>query len=128
MISQYAISNSLGLFIELEGEFYPYGIVVDDSGNISPFYFHDGEEFRDSKKLISDLKRELSNYLLNYNVTATALCYLASKKIEGIEYDLLVLEIILRDVPAINEFWFIIEIDKENNIFHVHEKIDLNKL
>jgi hypothetical protein len=54
-----------------------------------------------------------------------ALCYLASKKVNDLEYDLLVLEIIFKDQSALEEFWFIIEIDNENHTFKVHAKIDL---
>ncbi len=128
MISQFAVANSLGLFMELEGEFYPYGITIQDEKTINPFYYYKGEEFPSSKELIIDLRRELSVYLQKGECIAVAVCYLASKKIDETEHDLLVLEIVFNDGSPAKEFWFIIEIDAVDNIFHVHERIDLDNL
>lgn len=124
-ITEYAIGNSLALFLEMEGEFYPYGIIIDSDQSIVPFYVVKENDFPDPENLIIDLKKELNEYVLNQNCLSVALCYLASKKVNDLEYDLLVLEIIFKDQSALEEFWFIIEIDNENHTFKVHAKIDL---
>lgn len=128
MISQFAVNNSLKLFMELQGEFYPYGITLVDEQTVSPFYYYKGEEFPNSKELVVDLRRELSAYLKKINCIAVAVCYLASKKFDEIEYDLLVLEVAFNDSSPEKEIWFIIDIDKVDNIFHIHERIDLDNL
>jgi hypothetical protein len=127
-IVDFGLKNAADLFLELEGEFYPFGIIMDKDASISPFYNENDSEFPDSNELIQDLRKSLKAYLLKYNSLGAAICYLASKKIDELEFDLLVLELFFRGDPLPETYYFIIEIEESSHTFIVHEKIDYGRL
>jgi len=123
-LTDYALKNSLRLFKEMEGNLHPYGIVMDQDGNTIPFYDPYEEEFPDSGEVLAGLRNALYDHMDRYDYRGSALCYMASKMMNGIEYDLLVLEFFFSDRSLHYMHWHVIEIHDDNHTFTVHDKID----
>ena len=88
------IENALALFEELKGEFYPFGMVMFNDEDVSPYYVQMEEEFPSSDVVLKKLTHDLFKDITNEKYKGAATCALATKSIDNLKYDFLDIKLI----------------------------------
>ncbi len=117
------IENAKGLFHEIEGEFYPFGMVTDNSNLPLPYYLKIDDEYPNKTTLFNDLIFNLYQDISNNKYSEVSVCALASRHFEGHDDDLLDIKILTNNGLE-KDYLIIIDTDYNNYSFEVIEIMD----
>jgi len=96
------------LLINQDGEFYPFGAVIDNQGKLTHIGHHDGDEFPLSQTKINELKKYFDREFTDQQIRAYAITFdcLARKDSDSEKTDAIAIECNSREIGQRTTYYY----------------------